>query len=255
MLYLPHLTAKEAEAAFKRTDFVVVTTGSVESHGPHLCNGTDYLVAEEISKRVAADADVVLVPPLPFGYSSNHAVFAGTISLRPDIFRGVIDDICSSLHAYGARRFLFVNGHSGNTGLLQESCDHLRKMRCIGCIANWWSLAGSLSEEFTGTGHGDYMEAAAMLAVAPHAVHMDRAVAYTPKSLTPDLHVLGWDRLEFKGGILYTWISTRQASDTGSTGKLDGASAERGERAIEAIASYLIELVAELRKVDLQKID
>jgi creatinine amidohydrolase len=255
VLYLPHMTAKEAEAAFKRTDFVVVTTGSVESHGPHLSNGTDYMVAEEISKRVASRAEVVLVPALPFGYSSNHAVFAGTVSLRPDTFRGVIDDICASLHACGARRFLFVNGHSGNTALLQESCDRLRTMGSIGCIANWWSLAGSLSEEFAGTGHGDYMEAAAMLAVKPEAVHMDRVVPYQPKKLTPDLQVLGWDRLEFKGAVLYTWLSTRQATDTGSTGRLDGASAGRGERAIEAIAAYLTELVAELRKVDLQKID
>jgi creatinine amidohydrolase len=255
MLYLPHLTAAEAEAAFKRVDFAVIPTGSVESHGAHLGNGTDYLVAEEIAKRVASRADVFLLPALPFGYSSNHAIFAGTISLRPDVFRAVADDICMSLHKYGIRRFLFVNGHSGNTALLQETCDRLRQMSSIGCIANWWSLAGSLNEEFTGTGHGDYMEAAAMLAVRPEAVHVDRAIAYKPKSLTPELHVLGWDRLQFKGAVLQTWMSTRQASDTGSTGRLDGATAERGERAIEAIAAYLVELVAELRKVDLAGID
>lgn len=255
MLYLPHLTAKEAEAAFKRVDLAIIPTGSVESHGPHLCNGTDYLVAEEISKRVAARSEAFLVPVFPFGYSSNHSIFAGTISLRPEVFRAVADDICLSLHGYGIRRFLFVNGHSGNTALLQETCDRLRQMRSIGCIANWWSLAGSLNKEFTGTGHGDYMEAAAMLAIQPEAVHMDKAKAYKAKSLTPELHVLGWDRLQFKSGVLYTWMSTRQASDTGSTGKLDGATAERGERAIVAIAAYLTELIAELRKVDLDKID
>jgi len=255
MLYLPHMTAEEAEAAFRKTDLVVIATGSVESHGPHLANGTDYLVAEEIARRVAERSEVILLPPLPFGYSSNHAVFSGTISLRPDVFRGVIDDICSSLHGYGARRFLFVNGHSGNTSLLQEVCDRLRALGSIGIIANWWSLAGSVSKEFAGTGHGDYMEAAAMLAVAPNAVHMDRAIPYQPKKLTPELRVLGWDRLEYRGGVLHTWISTRQASETGSTGRLDGATADRGERCIDAIAGYLVGLVAEVRKVDLRRID
>lgn len=255
MLYLPHLTAKEAEAVFARVDIAILPTGSVESHGPHLGNGTDYLVAEEISKRVAARTEALLLPALPFGYSSNHSVFAGTVSLKPEVFRSVVNDICISLHAYGIRRFLFVNGHSGNTALLQECCDSLRYSKAIGCIANWWTIAGSLSEEFVGTGHGDYMEAAAMLAIQPDAVHMDKATAYKPKALTSDLHVLGWDRLKFKGAVLYTWMSTRQASETGSTGRLDGATAERGEHAIEAVATYLTELIAELRKIDLDRID
>jgi creatinine amidohydrolase len=251
MLYLPHLTSKEAKAAFQDVDIAMLPTGSVESHGPHLGTGTDYLVAEEIAKRVCARAKVVMVPALPYGYSSNHSIFPGTISLRPDVFRAVVDDVCSALYANGVRRFLFVNGHSGNTALLQEVCDRLRGMKAMGCIANWWSLVGALHPDFTGTGHGDYMEAAAMLAVEPKAVHMDQAVPYKPKSLTPELGVVSWDRLRYKGVELHTWISTREASDTGSTGRLDGATAERGERAIQAAADYLVGLVGELRKVDL----
>lgn len=250
--YLPHMTSKQARSAFREVDIAIIPTGSVESHGPHLGTGADYLVAEEIAKRVAARSRAVLVPVLPYGYSSNHLEFPGTISLRPDTFRAVVDDICSSLHMYGIRRFLFVNGHSGNTALLQEVCDRLRGMESIGCIINWWTLVGSLSDEFTPTGHGDYMEASAMLAIHPEAVQMSEAVAFTPKALTDRLSVVSWDRLSFKGAVLQTWVSTRQASDTGSTGRLDGASAERGEKAIAAAAAYVAELAAELGKVDLK---
>ena len=176
MYYLPHMTSKEAKAAFSETDLAIVPTGSVESHGPHLGNGADYLVAEEIAKRVAARAKAILLPVFPFGYSSNHAEFHGTISLRPESFRAVLDDVCASLHSYGVRRFLFINGHSGNTALLQEVCDRLRALESIGCIANWWTLVGYLSNEFTPTGHGDYMEASAMLAIHPEAVKMTEAV-------------------------------------------------------------------------------
>ncbi len=254
MVYLPHLTSKQAQAAFRQTDLAIVPTGSVESHGPHLGTGADYMVAEEIARRTAERANAILLPVLPYGYSSNHVDFPGTISLRPESFRAVVDDICASLHAYGIRRFLFINGHSGNMALLQEVCDRLRTLESIGCIANWWQLVGDLSPDFTPTGHGDYMEASAMLAIEPAAVRMEEAVPFTPKALTEQLRVVSWDRLSFKGAVLQTWVSTKQASDTGSTGRLEGTSAERGEAAIEAAATYLAELAAELLKVDLKQL-
>lgn len=254
MYYLPHMTSRQAKAAFTDTDLAIIPTGSVESHGPHLGTGADYLVAEEIAKRVAARTKGILVPVLPYGYSSNHVFFHGTVSLRPETFRAALDDICASLHSYGTRRFLFVNGHSGNVALLQQVCDRLRSMESIGCIANWWALVGHLSDQFTPTGHGDYMEASAMLAIHPEAVRMSDAVPFKPKALTDRLNVVSWDRLSFKGVVLQTWVSTKQASDTGSTGKLDGAAAERGEAAIQAAAEFLAELADELRKVDLKQL-
>lgn len=254
MSYLPHLTSKQAKAAFQQTDLAIVPTGSVESHGPHLGTGADFMVAEAIARRTAEQANAILLPVLPYGYSSNHVDFTGTVSLRPESFRAVMDDICASLHMYGVRRFLFINGHSGNTALLQEVCDRLRSLESIGCIANWWQLVGSLSPEFTPTGHGDYMEASAMMAIEPSAVQMADAVPFTPKALTDRLSVVSWDRLGFKGAVLQTWISTKEASDTGSTGTLDGTSAERGRAAIEAAAQYLAELVEELLKVDLKRL-
>jgi creatinine amidohydrolase len=254
MLYLPHMTSKQAKAAFRQTDLAIVPTGSVESHGPHLGTGADYMVAEEIARRTAARSNAILLPVLPYGYSSNHADFQGTISLRPDSFRAVMEDICISLHSYGIRRFLFINGHSGNVALLQEVCDRLRSLESIGCIANWWQLVGYLSSEFAPTGHGDYMEASAMMAIEPTAVRMAEAIPSRPKALTEQLSVVSWDRLSFKGAVLQTWVSTKQASDTGSTGTLDGTSAERGEAAIEAAANYLAELAGELLKIDLKQL-
>lgn len=69
--------------------------------------------------------------------------------------------------------------------------------------------------------------------------------------LTDRLSVVSWDRLSFKGVVLRTWVSTKHASDSGSTGGLDGATAGRGEAAIQAAADYLAELAEELRKVNL----
>jgi creatinine amidohydrolase len=252
MYYLPHMTSKQARAAFRETDLAIIPTGSVESHGPHLGTGTEVMVADEIARRTARRANVILLPALPYGYSSSQTDFEGTISLSPESFRAVVDDICLSLHSNGIRRFLFVNGHVGNTALLQEVCDRLRALESIGCIASLWPLFGYLSPEWMPTGHGDYMETSAMLAIEPDAVQLADAVAFTPKALTDRLRVVSWDRLSFKGAVLPTWIGAREVSDSGNTGNLEGASAERGEAAIEAATSYLADLSAELLKIDLE---
>jgi creatinine amidohydrolase len=254
MFYLPHMTSKQARAAFRATDLAIIPTGSVESHGPHLGTGTDFMVADEIARRTARRANAVLLPVLPFGYSSSQADFEGTISLSPESFRAVIDDICLSLHSHGIRRFLFVNGHVGNTALLQEVCDRLRALESIGCIASLWQLFGYLSSEWVPTGQGDYMEASAMMAIEPGAVQMTEAVPFTPKALTERLRVVSWDRLSFKGAVLATWIGAREVSDSGNTGSLEGASPERGAAAIDAAVSYLTDLSAELLKIDLEEL-
>jgi len=211
-------------------------------------------VAEEIARRTARRANAILLPALPYGYSSNHSDFEGTVSLSPESFRAVIDDICLSLHSHGIRRFLFINGHAGNVALLQEVCDRLRALDSLGCIANWWQVVGHLSPDWMRTGHGDAIEASAVLAIEPGAVQMAEAVPFAPKALTERLRVLSWDRLSFKGVVLGTWLGSREATDTGSTGTLEGTSAERGDAAIDAAASYLADLVAELLKVDLEDI-
>jgi creatinine amidohydrolase len=248
------MTSKQARAAFRATDLAIIPTGSVQSHGPHLGTGTGYIVADEIARRTARQANAILLPALPFGYSSSQAEFEGTVSLSPESFRAVIDDICLSLHGHGVRRFLFVNGHPGNAALLQEVCDRLRALEAIGCIASLWQLFGYLSPEWMPTGHGDYMEASAMMAIEPGAVQMADAVPFTPRALTERLRVVSWDRLSFKGAVLGTWIGAREVSDQGNTGTLDGASAERGEAAIGAAVSYLTDLSAELLKIDLEEL-
>ena len=64
---LERMTWPQAQAAFKRTTFVIVPTGSNEQHGPHLPLGTDFLVAQELARRVGARANVIVTPTVSIG--------------------------------------------------------------------------------------------------------------------------------------------------------------------------------------------
>ena len=89
--------------------------GSVEQHGPHLPCGTDYLASLVIGQKVAELVDALLVPFCPIGVTPFHMSFAGTLTLQPQTFIAVVEDICASLAHHGAKRVVFLNWHEGNT--------------------------------------------------------------------------------------------------------------------------------------------
>ncbi len=92
----------------------VFAIGAVEQHSYHLPLGTDWLIARELSGRVARRLDAFLVPPLPFSMSQCHGFMAGTAWLKPKTLAAVLTDVVSSLQAQGIHRIVLLNCHGGN---------------------------------------------------------------------------------------------------------------------------------------------
>ncbi len=92
----------------------VFSIGAVEQHSSHLPLGTDWLIAGELSGRVARRLGAFLVPPLPFSMSQCHGFMAGTVWLKPKTLAAVLTDVVSSLQAQGIHRIVLLNCHGGN---------------------------------------------------------------------------------------------------------------------------------------------
>lgn len=253
-MFLSHSTWSEVREYCKGSDIVVIPTGSCEQHGLHLPLGTDYLVVEEIANRINKKAEVLICPTLPLGHSSNHDSFPGTISIAPQTYRIFMGDVCEGLYRQGLKKMLFLNGHSGNTPLLQEVCNIIRDKRGFGCIVDWWDLVGMLLPEDTLSGHGDALEASAVLAFHPKLVKMGASQPYKPKYLTERIEVESWQKLKFRSAKILTWVKSQDGSDTGNFGSLKESTAERGERALSAVTEYVLDLIEEMRKIDLRKL-
>jgi creatinine amidohydrolase len=97
---------------------VVIGIGSIEQHGPHLPLGTDSLAVREYIHAVSGKTNSVCVHPCFPGYSPHHMGFPGTITFSEDTLLGVLMDTVGSLARHGIKRFLFLNGHGGNTHIL-----------------------------------------------------------------------------------------------------------------------------------------
>lgn len=100
---------------------IVLPTGSMEQHGPHMPVGTDSLLNEAIQEGVMArlkDVDCLFLPTLWCTKSNEHADYPGTVWLSMQTLVQVLKEIAASVARAGFRRLVFMNSHGGNTELL-----------------------------------------------------------------------------------------------------------------------------------------
>ena len=110
---------------------VLVPVGSCERHGnPFTPLGLDGIVTSGVVQRAARKADVLYTPLMPFGYAPHHVGRMneghGTVTLRAETYRRVLEDIGRSLIYQGFDRLVFVSFHSFNVDCAQEVLFSLR---------------------------------------------------------------------------------------------------------------------------------
>jgi len=106
----------------------LLPVGATEQHGPNLVIGTDTRAAEQIARRLAERIGprALVLPTLPYGLSEHHMGFPGTLSIGPDAMLAVLRDVASAAKRQGFRLLMFVNGHNGNTAILNVAANSIR---------------------------------------------------------------------------------------------------------------------------------
>ena len=165
-MFLEKITWKQAEGYFKEKDIAIIPVGSTENHGSQLCLGTDFLIPRRLCEMMDERLNILIAPTVPFGVGDQHINFPGTITIGYDGLYDLMTRIVDQLYGFGIRKFVFLNGHGGNTPVLQRVALELDERHAMGAILNWWLLAGELDPRWKG-GHGGGEETAAMLAIDP----------------------------------------------------------------------------------------
>ena len=249
--HLQELTWEEAKARAAEDATILFPTGSIEQHGPHLPVETDSRLVWEISRRVAeklADRiNILLTPPLYFGYSTHHREYAGTMTLSGSTYTAVIMELCESLHHNGFRRIFLLNGHGGNLDPLKMAARMLRDRHddiLVG-VASYWSVASEVLSKVRespvgGMSHGCELEASMMWHLRPELVKPERFEKRIP--IWRSRHVK--DDLLDHGSIKLAYHFT-EVSPTGVQGDPTLASREKGEKflclIVEEVAGMLID--------------
>ncbi len=238
-VFLGEMTSPEVEAFLKRSQTVIVPTGSTEQHGPHGPLLTDVLIPQEVARRIAAEVGAVVAPPINYALSYPHVGFTGLVHIKVPTFMALVEDLCHSLGSIGFRRICFLNGHYDNTYAIAYACAMAKSNGLAADIQafpiNYWDgLTPEESAEFFGptTGlHANRGETSAVMAINPALVDLENANSEMPPfpdvTNAPPVHT---------AFFFSNPGSVHRASMSGSWGDGRESSVEFGERYLSVMA-------------------
>ena len=243
---LQEISWVETKEYFSKNEVAILPVGSTEQHGPHNYIGTDHLIAKALAEEAANRTGVLCLPVIPFGVSSHHRQFWGTIFIQPKVFRKYVKDACLSLKYYGVKKIVIVNGHGGNTSSLLEVARELRKQGVLVSVFQWWNATGEVLPRIFGSderGHAGSEETSMNLFLYSELVKMDRALNEKPRDPIPKVSgVVGWGS------------DTVDHTNSGVFGDATAASIEKGRKVYEMAVNELtkhIEIIKGLKAENL----
>ncbi len=239
--YLPAMSQRTINALPNKTQaWVLLTTGAVEQHGPHLPLGVDSLLAQGYLQcalpLLPAKFPLYLLPPITVGKSNEHSGFAGSLILHRERLRQQILACGRQLQRWGFANLAVLNTHGGNTSVLKSCLRELSPSLRVRLLDFPYARDCAPREECFGI-HAGELETALMLALAPEQVRMEAADCCWIGSLEETSPL----RPEFAPAT-YAW-ETSDLSPTGTMGDARNATAANGQlwlaRAAKAIAEAL----------------
>jgi creatinine amidohydrolase len=251
------MTWEELETKANTIGVAIIPVGSTEQHGKHLPMETDAATAFEVACRVGERTGAAVFPGLNYGimeYPSIRGVF-----LSENTFACLVKEVCLGVEKIGFKKILFISGHGPNNPsvlrVLKEVYEERPASRLFG-MAHCMTLVKHLMPDFIEglhTGHGDFVETSIMLAIAEKKVDTEK---YTgPENIkNPFIGKLkrtGIHRVALDGGEINLFHQISELGNHGAFGHVSSATKEKGEKVLNKIADFLIQIVDELRKVNL----
>ncbi|MNO27767.1 Creatinine amidohydrolase [compost metagenome] len=226
-----------------KIDKVIFGVGAFENHGYHMPFGTDALISNILSEKLAERVEGLMVlPPINYGLSQHYNKFPFTVSLTPETITNVIKDILNEIVRNGITKIIIMNGHDGNIAPIELAARAVKVQHphvTIASLNDWWVAAGKMVPEGTfevwnGLGHAGEGETSMGLALFEDWMEMEHAKGVVPE--LPEFVEIKW-RFE-------------ELTDTGASGDPSVATKEKGKLLEEAVLNVLENFIREMDKKD-----
>ena len=200
---LEYLRPDQIVAERARVSLAFLPTGSIEWHGPHLPLGVDMMLAHEMAVRAAREVGGVVHPAIfcgtererradmlrDIGFQGDEWIvgmdFPGnavpSLYYPEEVFAVAVREALARLVAVGYRNIAIINGH-GAENQIQTVSRLAASFTAAGPakvsrIMPFPKVEDENGEPATAAGHADIFETAAMLALHPELVDLDRLPA------------------------------------------------------------------------------
>ncbi len=253
------MTWADFSAADTSRWIAVLPLAATEQHGPHLPLGVDSFIADAYLARardlIPADLPVTFLPVQRIGQSDEHVAFPGTLTLSAATVIRAWTEIGESLARAGVRKLVLITSHGGNVSAMEIVARDLRvRLGMLAVTVGWHRFGypdGAFAAQERRHGiHGGDIETSLMLAGRPDSVRMDKAEAAVPATvgMAEEFRWLGAFRPAGFG-----WM-TQDLHASGTVGDASRATQEKGEAALAHGAGRFVELLREIDRFDLARL-
>ena len=109
----------------------IIPTGGVEQNGPYMAGGKHNYVLQATCDAIARELGSALCAPVmkyvPEGDPENIR-YPGTLSVRQETFRMMLEDVGNSLVSQGFTDVVFIGDSGGNQNGMSEAADRLNEL-------------------------------------------------------------------------------------------------------------------------------
>jgi len=211
--------------------------GGIEKHGPSGPLATDVINVRYITTLAAAEEYTLIFPEYYVGQITEAIHQPGTIAYSLRLQLDMLQETVSEMARNGCHKIILVNGHGGNTAMLQYFVQtQLASARGYVVYAVLGGLASDLPGEARPSGpdvdgHAGEGETSNTMVSRPDLVHPERAGTESGADQA---------RLNLPDGV-YTAIWWYASFPNHYGGNAAGATATRGEATMSAMARRLAE--------------
>ena len=244
---------------FKRNlsnHLAILPLAATEQHGPHLPLGTDSIIARGLIERADSvlpkKCPAVFLPLQTIGASPEHCDFAGTLSLDWQSAIRIWIGLGESVAGAGVKKLLLITSHGGNMPAMEIAARQLRLNRnMLTACAQWENLGADMCRKVRGSQepfidiHGGEFETSLILALRPDLARMRKAENFQSAQTKMKK---GNKFLAFHSSPAKLAWAAQDLNKKGVVGRAKEASAQKGEKMLDEMASGFAHLCQEMLK-------